>query len=330
MNNKPTHLLLFTFFVFTILNTNAQNLSANVLDSITQQPIPYATVQLKEKGVITNEEGNFNFILNETIQESDSLIISSMGYETLAKPISEFTSSRILLVPKAIELREVIVSNKNYTADEIIDFVVENLDKNYKTDLTKKRLFHRSSNFDRWTKSDFKVKKSSIDILNQQFLDSVITTVPKDNSYYSEIVGDLYGNPDEELLKLNLLKASKLFDKSKELDAEKLEEKFNEILRENVKEGSYFKIKSGLFGTKIDAEEVSEFLEEDIDSTDVAAANEQLEKKKKDKELQQKNYANWKKSQLNNIFNNLPTQEDNDLNFIVKSRKYDYTLQEFT
>ncbi|MFV1448393.1 carboxypeptidase-like regulatory domain-containing protein [Maribacter sp. HS] len=330
MNNKPTHLLLFTIFVFTILNTNAQNLSANVLDSITQQPIPYATVQLKEKGVITNEEGNFNFILNETIQESDSLIISSMGYETLAKPISEFTSSRILLVPKAIELREVIVSNKNYTADEIIDFVVENLDKNYKTHLTKKRLFHRSSNFDRWTKSDFKVKKSSIDILNQQFLDSVITTVPKDNSYYSEIVGDLYGNPHEELLKLNLLKASKLFDKSKELDAEKLEEKFNEILRENVKEGSYFKIKSGLFGTKIDAEEISEFLEEDIDSTDVAAANEQLEKKKKDKELQQKNYANWKKSQLNNIFNNLPTQEDNDLNFIVKSRKYDYTLQEFT
>ncbi|MEP6004708.1 MAG: carboxypeptidase-like regulatory domain-containing protein, partial [Maribacter dokdonensis] len=120
MNNKPTHLLFFTFFVFTILNTSAQNLSANVLDSITQQPIPYATVQLKEKGVITNEEGNFNFILNETIQESDSLIISSMGYETLAKPISKFTSARILLVPKAIELREVIVSNKNYTADEII------------------------------------------------------------------------------------------------------------------------------------------------------------------------------------------------------------------
>jgi hypothetical protein len=314
MNKKPTLLLLFTFFVFTIYNTSAQNLSANVLDSITQQPIPYATVQLKEKGVITNEEGNFNFILNETIQESDSLIISSMGYETLAKPISEFTSTKILLRPKAIELREVIVSNKNYTADEIIDFVVDNLDKNYKTDLSKKRLFHRSSNFDRWTKSDFKVKKSSIDILNQQFLDSVIITVPKDNSYYSEIVGDLYGNPHEELLKLDLLKASKLFDKSKELDAEKLEEKFNEILRENVKEGSYF----------------SEFLEEDVDSTDVAAANEQLEKKKKDKEQQQKNYANWKKSQLNNIFSNLPTQEDNDLNFIVKSRKYDYTLQEFT
>lgn len=330
MSTKPFLITFFTVLIFNVLPISAQNLSAFVLDSITQQPIPYATVQLKEKGVITNEDGNFNFILNETIQPSDSLIISSMGYETLSKPISEFNSTKILLVPKAIELREVIVSNKNYSAEEIMDFVVDNLDKNYNYDLAKKRLFHRSSHFDRWIKSDFKVKKSSIDILNQKFLDSVITTVPKDNSYYSEIVGDLYGNPSKELLKLNLLKASKLFDKSKELDAEKLEEKFNEILRDNVKEGSYFKIKSGLFGTKIDAEEVSEFLEEDVDSTHVAAANEQLEKKKKDKEEQQKNYASWKKNQLNNIFNNIPTQEDNDLNFILKSRKYDYTLQEFT
>ena len=86
--------LLFAFLtilIASIYTTNAQSLSAFVIDSVSQQPIPYATVQLKEKGVITNEEGNFNFILNETIKETDSLIISSMGYETLTKPISEFT-----------------------------------------------------------------------------------------------------------------------------------------------------------------------------------------------------------------------------------------------
>lgn len=331
MNVKPFLFSFLSVLIFNVFYTSAQSLSAFVIDSITQQPIPYATVQLKEKGVITNEDGNFNFVLNETIQPSDSLTISSMGYETLSRPINEFISTKILLVPKAIELREVIVSNKNYTAEEIMDFVEDNLDKNYNYDLAKKRLFHRSSHFDRWIKSDFKVKKSSIDILNQNFLDSVITTVPKDNSFYSEIVGDLFGNPSKELLKLNLLKASKLFDKSKELDAEKLEEKFNEILRNNIKEGSYFKIKSGLFGTKIDAEEVSELLEEEgVDSTSVAAANEQLEQKKKDKEEQQKNYANWKKRQLSNLFTNIPTEDDSNLNFILKSRKYDYTLQEFT
>ena len=325
--------LLFAFLtilIASIYTTNAQSLSAFVIDSVSQQPIPYATVQLKEKGVITNEDGNFNFILNETIAESDSLIISSMGYETLSKPISEFTTTRILLIPKAIELREVIVSNKNYTADEIVDLVEDNLEKNYSNVLTKKRLFYRVSNFDRWTKSDFKVKKSSIPVLNQKFLDSIIATVPKNDSYYSEIVGNLYGNYTAETQKLNLLKASKLFDKSKQLDAEKLEERFNEILKKNVKQGSYFKIKSGLFGTKIDAEEISELLADEVDSTDVVAFNEQVEKKKKNKVEQQKNYANWKKNNLGELLNSLPTQEDTDFNFITKSRKYDYTLKEFT
>lgn len=320
----------FLFLIFTLFTANAQSLSAFVIDSVSQQPIPYATVQLKEKGVITNEDGNFNFVLNETIQDTDSLTISSMGYETLSKPIAEFTTNKILLTPKAIELKEVIVSNKNYTADEIMDLVEDNLEKNYTNDLTKKRLFHRESSFDRWTKSDFKVKKSSIDVLNQQFLDSVISTVPKDNSYYSEIVGDLYGNYTKETQKLDLLKASKLFDKSKDLDAEKLEEKFNEILKDNVKPGSYFKIKSGLFGTKIDSDEVSQLFEEEVDSTDVAAVNKELEEKKKNKEEEQKNYANWKKGNLSSILSGLPTQEDTDLNFIIKSRKYDFTLNEFT
>ena len=330
MNINKLLIAFSTILIANIFIVDAQSLSAYVIDSISQQPIPYATVQFKEKGVITNEDGNFNFILNETITESDSLIISSMGYETLSKPISEFTANRILLTPKAIELREVIVSNKNYTAREIMELVEDNLEKNYRNDLTKKRLFHRVSNFDRWTKSDFKVKKSSIDVLNQLFLDSIIATVPKNNSFYSEIVGDLYGNYTTELQKLDLLKASKLFDKSKQLDAEKLEERFNEILKDNVKPGSYFKIKSGLFGTKIDAEEISELLEEEIDSTNIVVVNEELEKKKKDKEEQQKNYANWKRNNLGELFHGLPTQEDSDLNFITKSRKYDFSLKEFT
>lgn len=330
MNSKRLLVSLYIVLIASISNVQSQSLSAFVIDSVSQQPIPYATVQLKEKGVITNEDGNFNFILNETIAESDSLIISSMGYETLSKPISEFTTNRILLTPKAIELREVIVSNKNYTADEIMELVEDNLEKNYTNDLTKKRLFHRESSSHRWTQSNFKIKKSSIDVLNQQFIDSVISSVPKNDSYYSEIVGDLYGNFNTEAQKLDLLKASKLFDKSTDLDYEKLEEKFNDILKDNVKPGSYFKIKSGVLSFKIDADEVNQLFEEDTDSTDVAAVNKELEEKKKNKEEQQKNFANWKRNNLGSILNGLPTQEGSDLNFMLKSRKYDFTLKEFT
>ena len=330
MNSKRLLVSLYIVLIASISNVHSQSLSAFVIDSVSQQPIPYATVQLKEKGVITNEDGNFNFILNETIAESDSLIISSMGYETLSKPISEFITNRILLTPKAIELREVIVSNKNYTADEIMELVEDNLEKNYTNDLTKKRLFHRESSSHRWTQSNFKIKKSSIDVLNQQFIDSVISSVPKNDSYYSEIVGDLYGNFNTEAQKLDLLKASKLFDKSTDLDYEKLEEKFNDILKDNVKPGSYFKIKSGLLSFKIDTDEVNQLFEEDIDSTDVAAVNKELEEKKKNKEEEQKNYAKWRRNNLAGILSTLPTQEDSDLNFISKSRKYDFALQEFT
>ncbi|WP_339626607.1 carboxypeptidase-like regulatory domain-containing protein [uncultured Maribacter sp.] len=330
MNSKRLLVSLYIVLIASTFNIHSQSLSAFVIDSVSQQPIPYATVQLKEKGVITNEEGNFNFILNETISETDSLIISSMGYETLAKPISEFNNNRILLKPKAIELKEVIVSNKNYTADEIIDLVEENMGKNYSNDLTKKRLFHRESSFNRWTQSNFKVKKSTIDVLNQKFIDSVISSVPKNDSYYSEIVGDLYGNYDTEVQKLDLLKASKLFDKETEIDYEKLEKKFNEILKENVKPGSYFKIKSGLLSFKIDTDEVNQLFEEDVDSTDVVSLNKELEEKKKNKEEEQKNYGKWKRNNLAGILSTLPTQEDSDLNFISKSRKYDFTLQEFT
>jgi hypothetical protein len=178
----------FLFFLFISITAvhqlESQYLNATVLDSSNQQPIPYATVQLNEKGVITNEDGNFRFTLDETIKETDSIIISCIGYERMAKPLSQFKTARISLIPRAIELKEVIVSNKNYTADEIMALVEDNLEKNYSNDLTKKRLFHRTSSFDRWIKSDFKVKKSSIPILNQQFLDSVIASVPKNNSYY--------------------------------------------------------------------------------------------------------------------------------------------------
>ena len=330
MNSKRLLVSLYIVLIASISNVQSQSLSAFVIDSVSQQPIPYATVQLKEKGVITNEDGNFNFILNETIAESDSLIISSMGYETLSKPISEFITNRILLTPKAIELREVIVSNKNYTADEIMELVEDNLEKNYTNDLTKKRLFHRESSSHRWTQSNFKIKKSSIDVLNQQFIDSVISSVPKNDSYYSEIVGDLYGNFNTEAQKLDLLKASKLFDKSTDLDYEKLEEKFNDILKDNVKPGSYFKIKSGLLSFKIDADEVNQLFEEDTDSTDVAAVNKELVEKKKNKGEEQKNYAKWRRNNLAGILSTLPTQEDSDLNFISKSRKYDFALQEFT
>ncbi|MDO1513145.1 carboxypeptidase-like regulatory domain-containing protein [Maribacter confluentis] len=323
--------LLFILPVYFLLCNSdivkAQSLSANVLDSITKAPIPYVTVLLNNKGVITNEDGNFNFMLDETVQETDSLFISCIGYKSVAKPLSHFFTNTILLSPKAIELREVIVSNKNYTADEIMELVNDNLNSNYNFDYTKKRLFYRNSSYNRMVKTDFKVKESTIKALNQNFIDSIIYTVPKSNSYYTEILGDLYGSFEEDEQKLELIKASELYDKSKEMDMEKLEEKFNGIIKKNVRTDSYFKIKSGLFGTKLDADEL---FEADIDSTDIAAVNQEIERKQENNKKRKINFANYRKGILGKLLQNLPIHEDTDLYFIIKPRKYTYTLKEFT
>ncbi|AZQ59495.1 carboxypeptidase-like regulatory domain-containing protein [Maribacter sp. MJ134] len=317
--------ILTVFLSFPTIQ--AQTLSSKILDSVTQKPIPYATVLLNNKGVITNEEGQFTFLLDKGIQPTDSLFISCIGYESLGKPIEEFKESSIYLSPKAIELKEVIVSNKNYTPKEIIKLVEENLEKNYRLGFTKKRLFLRESYENTIIKTDYTIKESTIPAFSKPFLDSVIRSVPKRDTYYTEMIGDLYGSEDDDEQKLDLIKASELYDKSKRIDIENLEERFNEIIKKNVKTDSYFKVKSGLFGTRLDADEL---FDAEVDSTDVAALNKELEKKKKEKVNQKKFFANYKRRTLGNLYSNLPIFKDTDYNVLFKPRRFELTLEDFT
>ena len=319
--------LVALLFLLVANFLEAQTLSSVVVDSATQKPIPYVTVQLKNKGMITNEEGRFTFQLSENVQETDSLFISCIGYESIKRPLNQFTEATIVLTAKAIELNPVIVSNKNYTAKEIVEMTEENIAKNYHLGLAKKRIFLRETNQSTIIKTKYKIKRSTISSLNKTFLDSVVETIPRHNTYYNEVLGDLYGGDDNEKQKLDLIKASELYDKSLELDFEKLEDKFNKIIKENVKTDSYFKVKSGIFGTKVDGDEL---FEADVDSTDVAALNKKLEEEKKNKENRKKYFTSYKRKTLGNLYKNLPIFEDSDYNMLFKPGRYEFTLDDFT
>ena len=308
----------------------SQTLTSRVLDSVTKEPLPYVTVQLNNKGVITNEEGRFSFLLNDSVAATDSLFISCIGYATIGRPLNEFTENIIYLHPKAIELNPVIVTNKDYSADEIITLVKNNLDNNYNQDLSKKRMFFRDSYFQEFNKTDYTFLKSTIKELNKRFLDSVLDILPKKSSYYTEILCDLYGGHNKDSQKIDILKASELYDKSKELDYETLEEKFNKIIKSNIKRDSYFKIKSGLFGTKIKGEDFDEIFESEVDSTDAVALQKELEAKKKQEEERKTNFAKYRKNSIVRMMQDLFYMEDSPLDFILKSRKYDFTLKDFT
>ncbi len=322
-----------TFWVISIIisaicsNSHAQSLTATIVDSATQKPIPYVTVKLNKKGVITNEEGRFSFQLHSNIRETDSLFISCIGYETLGKPINQFKGTTISLAAMAIELNPVIVTNKNYTPEEILEIVGDSILKNYNLGLAKKRVFLRETYTNQILKTDYKLKRSTIKALDKEFIDNFINQIPKNSTVYNESLGDLYGGGDSEEQKLNLIKASELYDKSMELDYDILEEKFNKIIKENVKTDSYFKIKSGLFGTKVDADEL---FESEVDSTDVAALNKKLDEEKKKKEDRKKFFAKYKRETMGNLYKNLPIYEDTNYNVLFKPGRYNLVLEDFT
>lgn len=306
-----------------------ETLSSVLLDSLTKSPIAYASIVLKNnQGVITNEEGAFSIQLPKDIQLSDSITVSSMGYEKKQFLLSALQDT-LLIASKEIVLNGVIVSNKNLSAQEIVHKIKETLSQNHPQELTTKRLFFRASENQYMSKMDVDFKKSSIGALNKKFIDSVMGLIPRNGAYFTEVLADLHGDYTEKNQKIKLIKASKLYDKENEVSFEGIEKKFNEIFEQNIKKDSYLKVKSGWFSTKVSSDEL--FYEEAvIDSSNVALLD-SLATLKKEKDLAQKQgFANYRKNRMGRLFERLFFNEDSPFDFLFKDNRYDIRLEDFT
>ena len=187
---------VFTFFVIILLagnqNLASQEISAVIKDSLTQEPIPFASIySSKGTGIMANEEGLFRLHLEA--KANDTIYFSCMGYETLSQVASKFRDSIVFLTPKSIALNSVIVTNKDLTAKEIIKAIKRDIPDKYELGLTNKKLFFRSSGFQKFKALKVKVKKSSIEEFNQEFWDSTLQKMPRESDWHVEILGNLYG-----------------------------------------------------------------------------------------------------------------------------------------
>ena len=326
------HFLTGLFFLIAIpLLFSQESISSKLIDSTTQKPIPYATISFNKKsGVISNTNGEFQIYLKSNPNAKDSLFISCLGYKTKSVSALNFNKSLITLSQKSIELEEVLISNKNYTVEEIIEKAYENTAHNYAFNFNKSKLFFRESYFNRVTKNNIKVKESSIPELNQKFIDSIMMIMPKEADDYTEILGELYTKSDlEETQKLDIIKASHLYDKKKEVSFEGLETRFNTIFKKHIKRDSYFKIKSGIFGTK---EEIDSSF---FDGTNAKAKKEKeqteafIEAQKKKEQARKKNFLRHRKNTITSLEHGSFLFEDTHLNFLEKSRKYDFELLDY-
>ncbi|SEK73896.1 CarboxypepD_reg-like domain-containing protein [Aquimarina amphilecti] len=319
MNIKK--LTVVSTILLSSLALSAQTISSTIIDKKTNEPIPYATIQLSEhKGIITNEEGKFSIALDEQLKQIDSIYISSMGYQKIGIALNTITDSIIYIEPKAIELSGVFISNKNLSIDEIIDNVKESVNQNYSKDLSHKKLFYRQSDFSDLNRMNIKFKKSTIKEFNKKFIDSVISIIPRKSAYYTEALCDLYGNFDKQ--KLNIIKGAELYDKSNDGSMEALSEKLEDILKKNVKPNSYLKIKSGwILGTKVQMDSIFDANEE------AAEVKSEVEKPNKN---QENYFLNYRKSSLKDLLSSMFFQEDSKLNFIDKSGRYKFELIDYT
>lgn len=311
--------IFFAFFTLLSLSTSAQTISATVVDAKTGNPIPFATVETgKNQGVITNEEGVFTVLVDRIKSPNDSIYISSMGYEKKGITYHASQETEIKLAPKAFELQRVFVSNQNLTAEEIVEKVKENLTQNYTVEVSRKKIFFRQSDFNRMEKVDFGFQKSTIEELNKELIDSIARLVPRKSSYYREVVGDFYGDYSKH--KLYVDKAAELYDKSKDLSMDGLSEKLERIFKENVKPDSYLKIKSGIFGTKVQLDSLAE-ADEDAKAVKVEVEN----------NTEKQHYFQQRiKDRISELYEELFFNEDSKLDILEKSNRYRFTLNDYT
>ena len=326
---KP-RLLYILFILFISKSFYAQeSINAKLIDSTSKNPIPYATIAFnKTSGVISNENGDFLIYLNRKIKTSDSLFISCLGYDTKRIGLENFKDSIIVLSNKSIELKEVLVSNENYSIEEIIEKVKENLSNNYDFEFTMNKLFYRESYTTDILKSAIKIKESTIPEFNQKFFDSLISIVPKKSDNYTEILGVLYKKPMvQNSQKLDIIKASTLYDKNNEVTFTGLEEKFSKIFKKHIKRDSYFKIKSGIFGTKENID--SSFFDDKKQKEEVEQTKALIEEQKKRETQRKKNFLKHRKHTITNLEKSSFMFEDSHLNFLEKYRRYDFKLLDY-
>ncbi len=307
--------------VFTILvgfSLVAQTVSSRLVDAKTQKGIPYATIQYgKHQGVISNEEGRFSFVLKEGTTLPDSIYATSMGYEKKGFTLEQMQDSLVALNAKAIELSGVYVFDKELEVDDIIEKMIENIPQNVNKNPIKQRFFLRKSELANMHKVDFGFEKSSIKELNKELMDSISNSIPKNASHYTESFGDLYKKNTD--YKLNIVKAADLYDKREVGSFEDLAEHMEEIFKQNVKPGSYLKIKSGIFSEKIQVDSI-------LDTMD----DERVDQVKKVKAQMEKDSVSGlvdsQRWQFKEMLGQLYYKENTKLALVDKTRRYEFKL----
>ena len=115
----------FILLLFLSVNTLAQKitLSAKLLDRVTGEPLPFASIGLKSKSIstVSNLQGEFDFHIPEEYR-NEIIVISMLGYEKLEAPVWSLLdkSDQILMMDKSTTVLAEVVVFDSLTGGEIL------------------------------------------------------------------------------------------------------------------------------------------------------------------------------------------------------------------
>lgn len=131
-------LLILVVSPICVLARNAVY-SGVIRDSVTREPVPYASVMLKSVGwgKLTDEKGRFKILVNDQRTINDTIQISAIGYAAKAVPVNGEKKMDIYISPDGVKLNEVVVrpkkekySKKNNPAVDLVNNIRNSQDLN--------------------------------------------------------------------------------------------------------------------------------------------------------------------------------------------------------
>ena len=315
--------IYFLLLVLISFNLKAQSKKIKIIDSISFEPVPFATIFFSNNnGIISDEDGLFELI-PEQYSKKDSLFVSSMGFEPKQFSLDIFNDSIIRLVPKTISLKNVVVTNNQLSSNEIIDSVKLYIDKNYNFNITENKLFFRQEFNQELKKFKLNKFKSTIKDLTAESMDRMTDNLPKKSKNELESLSYYYVNSNIDVPKIKLIKSRRTNDDNESDLSKSLGDKLEKSLRENLKSNSYFKIRSGWLPFSGDLTFNGLW---EIDSTN----QDQLNKLKEEEIKRKENFSIGQKGRIQSVYLKSFFNPNSDLNFILKSKNYIFSDSELT
>ncbi len=305
---KHTFTLFILFYVGIVCS---QTITGKLLDE-NNNPIAFASIQIKNTGVISNVEGEFSLEIDK-FEDDDIVNISFLGFEKLEIPIKNFTSKNYILIEEINKLTEIFISNKKLNLDEVLLKMNENLESNYSINNTTQLIFNRNSYYNKFKKFEFEITKSTLltkkDLkeLNKSIDYNINKNLNKTSKFYTESLSYMYFLKDNT--KIKVLKATQLINKKEDISQEAIQKLFFNAIAGKLEKDATYKVKSGLIP-------VTDSLKFNMDT---------------DKEMyKDSSNSKSKKKYYSSLINKYLFKGNSPLTFATNVKKYNYSLREIS